>query len=245
MKTPRWTKRYRFVFSALTLIVWAAAPAVKAAEADWLSKDEVAALIAKLPPSPEPGSTRDLADLELEIYMQEHRTHDRSAQAVVDSGYSTALAVKDIDPRITPDRNPAFFRFFARLHREANLVDGEAKDVWKRPRPFEGHPDVVHPLFTAKGYSYPSGHATMALCDAVILNQLFPSKSALILTNAKRIAQSRVIAGVHYESDVDEGEGLGMDIAGDLLNKPQFLAELSDLKTEVQAQEPPSGKQNR
>ena len=128
------------------------------------------------------------------------------------------------------------YAFLDQMRVQANELSEDAKQVWKRPRPFVAHPDRIHPLFTAGGYSYPSGHSTVAFCEAVILGQRFPEKSRLLLEDAARIAQSRVVAGVHYETDVKAGEILGREVAQELLNTAEFRNELAAVRTEVPPQ---------
>jgi acid phosphatase (class A) len=221
-----------FAFLTLQSMDALAEPAPSSAP-DWLSADEVTALVRQIPPPPAPGSPEDLADLKTETDIQETRTPERSHQAVVDAGNAAELIMKDVDPAITPDADPSFFQFTKRLQKQAAEVDVEAKQRWKRPRPFVGHPDVIHPLFTADDFSYPSGHSTVAMCDAVILGQIFPEKAAIILQDAERIAESRVVAGVHYETDIEQGKTLGRLVANELLTKPAFLDALYEAKAEV------------
>ena len=55
------------------------------------------------------------------------------------------------------------------------------------------------------------------------------------LDRAQAIAQSRVDAGVHYTSDIREGEIVGKEIAKELLAKPEFRREMQAAKAEVAA----------
>ena len=70
---------------------------------------------------------------------------------------------------------------------------------------------MIHPIVSPPGgYSYPSGHATHSYAFATILGQSFSRIQAqAFLDRAHAIAQSRVDAGVHYPSDIREGEIVG------------------------------------
>ena len=125
------------------------------------------------------------------------------------------------------------FRFFDELNRQIGEAVGVSKDHWKRPRPYLTHPDVIHPLFQAGGYSYPSGHATHAVAFAEILATMFPDRAAAFRDRAHAIAQSRVDAGVHYTSDIQEGEVVGKEIAKKLLAKPAFRHAMQTAEAEV------------
>lgn len=83
---------------------------------------------------------------------------------------------------------------------------------YHRPRPFAALPDV-HSLFTDSAWSFPSGHATFffAMATAVYLynkkwGTLFFSATILMIV-------SRVVAGVHYPSDIVAGAIIGAAVA--------------------------------
>lgn len=199
----------------------------------WLSVEELRAIIASVPAPPTAGSPADQADLQTEIDVQNSRTPERSLQARKDSSLDMSLFLKEVNPALNAKNDPKLYFLFQQIHREEEEVNGASKGRFQRPRPFIAHADVIHPLGTIGGYSYPSGHATVAFCHAVILGQIFPDKAALFLDDAKRIAQSRVVMGVHYTTDIQEGERDGREIARELLTKPDFLARLAEVKTEV------------
>jgi len=198
----------------------------------WLTHDDVAALIHEEAPPPAPGSTADQADLQAELAAQNSRTPALIAEARADAGYSVELFTNGFSPRITPQNDPKTFRFFDRFNKQVAEIVGDLKDKWKRLRPYEAHPEI-HALFEAGGYSYPSGHASHSFAFAIVLGRLFPDKAGAFLERARQISQSRVDAGVHYETDIKEGERLGREIAQDLFAKPAFLAEFNAAKGEL------------
>ena len=57
--------------------------------------------------------------------------------------------------------------------------------------------------------SYPSEHAAAAGAASTILAYLFPEEADLFAAKAEDAAQSRVLAGVNYPSDVEAGLALG------------------------------------
>ncbi|MDP8299691.1 MAG: phosphatase PAP2 family protein [Candidatus Tantalella remota] len=81
------------------------------------------------------------------------------------------------------------------------------KTLVTRPRPFmtiEG----VAPLIVANGFSFPSGHATMAFTAAFIFSACF-RKWYIFYTLAVLVGISRIYLGVHYPLDVVAGAALG------------------------------------
>jgi acid phosphatase (class A) len=203
----------------------------------WLTHDEILAIVNKVPPPPAPGSPADQADLQTEIDVQNTRTPERSQQAKIDASLSPTLFLQQINPTLNSKNDPKLFLLLKQLGRIEGTVNGMAKSRFKRPRPFVAHGDVIHPLGTIGGSSYPSGHSTNAECTAVILAQIFPSKAELMLQIGDRMCESRVVMGVHYTTDIKEGKTDGEEIAGELLAKPAFEQALGEVKTEVEQQQ--------
>lgn len=82
---------------------------------------------------------------------------------------------------------------------------------YHRPRPFSVLP--VHQLLTDSAWSFPSGHATFffAMATAVYLyNQKW---GVFFFIATILITISRVIAGVHYPSDIVGGAIIGIAVA--------------------------------
>lgn len=80
--------------------------------------------------------------------------------------------------------------------------------------------------------AYPSGHATGTYTIAYILQELDPANAKQYLEDAKRIAENREIAGLHYPSDTEAGRLLARQIADSLLSSKSFQAQLKRAKAE-------------
>lgn len=230
-------RKFPLIFSLCALLaIYIAAPAKdQAQDSLWLTTDEVQAIVKQEPPPPALGSDADKADLKAELDAQNSRTPERIAEAKTDVNLSLALFDNVIGFKITPDSYPQSALLFHDLHKQVDVVIGESKGHWQRLRPYQSHSEI-HSLFTVGGYSYPSGHSTVSFAFAVILGQLFPDKAQAFLDRAHQIAQSRVDAGVHYESDIKEGEVVGKELAKELLAKPGFKAALDAAKKELSQQ---------
>jgi acid phosphatase (class A) len=202
----------------------------------WLTHDQIKAIVASEPPPPAPGSDAEKTDVQEEVAAQNSRTPAQIAEAKRDETYSIALFTYMIQPKVTPRADPVAFRFFDRVNKQIGKVVRKSKDQWKRPRPYQAHPEVIHSLFHVADYSYPSGHSTHSFAFAVVLGRMFPDQAQAFLDRAHQIAQSRVDAGVHYETDIREGEVVGKEIAKEMLANPEFEKEMHAAQAEVAAQ---------
>ena len=172
--------------------------------------------------------------MEAVLDAETHRTAAQIAEARLDAGYSVQLFAGIAGPKITPANDPVTFEFFDELNGQIAQVVTESKEHWHRLRPYLGHSEV-HPLFTANGFSYPSGHSTHSHAFAIILGDLFPDKTGAFHHRADLIAQSRVDAGVHYVTDIREGEVVGKEIVRELMTKPAFLEKFHAVQAELAA----------
>ncbi|WP_329463451.1 phosphatase PAP2 family protein [Streptomyces sp. NBC_01431] len=104
------------------------------------------------------------------------------------------------------DRRAAWLRAAA-LVAVAHLASMGVKRVVRRPRP---HLPAGEPLVrTAGRHSFPSSHATSAAAAAVAYGALRPAGAHLVPPLAAAMCVSRLVAGVHYPSDIAAGALLG------------------------------------
>ena len=199
----------------------------------WLTNEQIQELIATVPPPPAPGSAADQADLAAVLQARKTRTPAAEAEALLDENLSEYLFDPIYGSHLTPENSPAFYRLLKNTLAATAKVNGGAKNKFQRPRPYQGHPDLVKPLFSVIGYSYPSGHSMASFTLATVLGAVFPAKQQAFLDRAAHIAQSRVDAGVHYPSDIQEGEVLGKATAAAIIASPAFQADLAVVKTEL------------
>ena len=91
-----------------------------------------------------------------------------------------------------------------------NFIKDYLKHLVKRPRPFLDIPALEPLIKRPKGYSFPSGHTTLAFAVAFIAYRILPKRYSIpALLIAALIAFSRMYLGVHYPTDI-----LGSILAG-------------------------------
>jgi membrane-associated phospholipid phosphatase len=90
------------------------------------------------------------------------------------------------------------------------FVTTALKQVVKRKRPFDSYADIDQAI-SAGGYSFPSGHTSIAFATATALSMAYPKWYVIApsFVWASAVGYSRMHLGVHYPSDVFAGAILG------------------------------------
>jgi acid phosphatase (class A) len=145
--------------------------------------------------------------------------------------FSCALGVE-----LTPARAPVLRRMLERLAIDADAVEGNAKKHYRRPRPFveNGGPICVEAEdWLRRSYSYPSGHSTYSWLVGMVLAEIAPDRAEPVLARARVYAESRVVCGVHYESDIQAGRITGTLVYAALKADPAFRHDLIHARQEL------------
>ncbi|MDI2091667.1 acid phosphatase [Commensalibacter oyaizuii] len=210
--------------------------------ASFLTKDEIANGIIILPPPPAYNSIAFLADKAAykEGYaLQNTPRWDEAANDAdltdnnIGKPFSQALGIE-----ISKTNTPITYHLLKKLLIDsAYLGTQPTKKYYKRVRPFiffHQHsctPQDEHIL--KKDGSYPSGHSAFGWSTALILSEIFPQRQNSLLKKGYDFGQSRVICGVHWQSDVDAGRIIGASIVAKLHTNQNFITELNKVKEEI------------
>jgi acid phosphatase (class A) len=119
-----------------------------------------------------------------------------------------------------------------KAEKDTHNVTEDAKRLWDRDRPPHQDGRITPLLKVPTNASYPSGHATRAILWARVLAILSPKDKEALRERARLVALDRVIAGVHYPTDVASGMALGDAIADQLMLSEAFKADLEKAKAE-------------
>lgn len=124
------------------------------------------------------------------------------------------------------------------------IVDPVMKDLISRPRPQVAHLDL-NSLYYVSGFSFPSGHAfqsfaiTLPIIICLVTNDAIFKRNwkkiflaLILLIYALTLAFSRVIAGVHYLSDILFGIGFAIILMVILASTLQWLLDKNYLNLE-------------
>lgn len=111
--------------------------------------------------------------------------------------------------KLSEEKTPAIFRLLYVALITNDGVGRLPKKHYQRTRPYVyfGEPSLVpsdEEELRHNG-SYPSGHTIEGWSAALILSELNPDSANSLLARGYMYGQSRVIAGYHWQSDVDAG----------------------------------------
>lgn len=154
------------------------------------------------------------------------RTNADLVQVATDKHRSIFVFSSVLGKQFVPASLPLTAALFRHAGADTETLVEQAKAHFARPRP-PGAPQTHG--------SYPSGHAAFAACSAVLLSQMVPEKRDALFARASIFAESRIIAGVHYPSDVEAGWISGTVIAAALLRQPRFQSDFAEATVELRA----------
>ncbi len=192
-------------------------------------------LKALLPDPPADGSPTTLKEIELILQKQAARTPAEVARAREEVHLNVWLFENVLGSWFTKKNLPATAALFAHVDATEHPVIDSAKKFWDRPRPLLQDKRIHPPIDLPKNASYPSGHSTVGDLDALILAELAPDLKDALVARGLQIGDDRVIAGVHFPSDVAAGHTLANALFARLMASAEFQGDLAKAKAEVAA----------
>ena len=195
-----------------------------------------------LPPPPSIKTKAFLSDAGSYEEGMKSKGSMRWNQAVSDADMSLSNLEKifsePLSKTTSPTSTPAISKIIDMLRFDAGFYStNTAKLKYMRERPFvyfKQHsctPNKDKEL--AKNGSYPSGHAAAGWAIALILAEIKPSNKEEIIKKGYEYGQSRVICGVHWQSDVIAGRLMGAALVSTLHVNKEFHETLEKAKKEV------------
>jgi acid phosphatase (class A) len=223
-----------YLFVSLTVAALAVSAAAKAGDTFYLSPAEVD-LIHILAPPPTAGSPAAKADLQAVLDAVNSRT-DAQIKKVQADDQRIVFRFSDVmGPNFRPESLPFTTQFFQHIYADGNAATVAAKGYFKRQRPFVVDPNIKIIVVQAPDFSYPSNHSTFAYEAGILLAAMVPEKTAAIFKRAADYGRNRVIAGVHFPTDIEAGRISGSVIDNSLLHDAHFLTDFESAKFEVRA----------
>ena len=211
--------------------------------AGYLPKTAALDSLALLPPPPAAGSPAFAADELAYRSTRPLRDKPRWTLATQDANLRFPDAARAFSCAagavISEEATPHLYVLLRRTLMDGGLATYTAKNHYRRRRPFmEFKETSCTPQEESKletDGSYPSGHSAIGWTWALILAELTPDRANAVLQRGHAFGQSRVICGVHWQSDVSEGRVVGAGVVARLHADPAFNADMEVARKELAA----------
>ncbi|MBR0084271.1 MAG: phosphatase PAP2 family protein, partial [Bacteroidales bacterium] len=204
--------RHIKLFSALLPLVLACSVSLRAQEAPvYFSAEELPDLIKCLPAPPAKGTPGFRYDEQRYKWGKAQRKDlQRAGQACRDAVWTYDALIDELDGpfgmTLSKDGTPALWFLLDRSLRTIDQIRVEPKAWFHRIRPFEYYKEKTltgeDEELRGEG-SYPSGHTIRSWLVALLLSEINPAAANDIYARAWEYGESRVIAGAHWQTDVD------------------------------------------
>ncbi len=190
-----------------------------------------------LPPPPADDSSITHGEIDLMLQIQRERTPEEAERARADASYSVFRFADALgNPQaFNAKQLPKTTLLFRKVTYEEGAVVQAGKRSFRRPRPFVLDTRIQPILKEPTNASYPSGHALWSRVVGLLLADMLPEYREKIMARADDFAFHRVVAGVHYPSDVDAGKHAGTALAALLLASQAFQPDYANAKQELRA----------
>ena len=212
--------------------------------AGYLPIGELPDSLALVPPPPADDTAAKAADVEAYRTTRALRDTARWELATQDADLTFPNAAGTyscaVGAPITEAATPHLYMLLRRTldRRRRRHRSGEAEVHAQAPLRRVRRRRPAHPA--TKGYlrndgSYPSGHSSLGWTWALLLAELAPDRDDAILARGFAYGQSRVVCGVHWQSDVNAGRVVGAGVVARLHDDPAFRADFEAARKELDA----------
>ena len=210
-------------------------------EAMYFEIDDLPNAVKWLPTPPEPNSTQFAYDLTQYMWGKGERLNEERARqaidnSVIDMGEMALQFSEPFGMEISEEKTPKIFHVLYRGVLTVRLCARKPKTALPRLRPYVRYneptliPDDEDNL--RENGSYPSGHTIRGWAMTLLLCEINPAAQDDLLALGYQWGQSRVIAGYHWQSDVDAGRLLASAGYARLHTNQDFLADMAAARAE-------------
>ena len=223
------------------------------AQETYLATEELPDLIQCLPAPPQKGSPAFKYDVKRYQWGKEQRKDPARAEMA----YKDALWTYDallgqfasaFGLVVSKEGTPQIWKLMETSLRTIDQIRVAPKAYFHRIRPFEyfkeststGEDDILR----GEG-SYPSGHTIRSWLTALLLSEINPASANAVFKRAWQYGESRVVAGAHWQSDVDASRLAASIGYSRLQTSPAFRAQMSLAQEEFRRLAPAVGQRGR
>jgi acid phosphatase (class A) len=177
----------------------------------------------------------DLDPQILEILNAAPDREDRFAEIIDQNDADGAIAYYLGMLMIDPGRHPNTYLLIRVARRIGELVTMALKGKHMHPRPSQLCPAIVPMIDPPMTPSFPAGHALQSRLISLALEDARPGQRQKELLDylARRIGENRVIAGIHFNRDIDAGVDVATKCYSLMQNSPIFNQLIVDARNEI------------
>ena len=207
----------------------------------YFSEEEMRNLIKCLPAPPDTIGTDFCNDIMRYMWGKTQRNDaERAAFVFRDAvwNYDSLFAVFSVPfgLEVSKDGTPEIYRFMVNSLSTIDQTRVKPKAFYHRKRPFERFHEHMLTRYeeaelSGEG-SYPSGHSQRGYAAALLFSEINPANADTIMARGYMYGESRVIAGAHWQSDVDASRLCAAIGLSRLHTSPAFLAQLGKAQAE-------------
>ena len=207
----------------------------------YLTSAELPNMVNFLPAPPEFESSRFVADQTQYLWGKRQRQNEeRAAMAIRDAVYGMQTIIQEFCPilglEITKEDTPELYTLLQDVGATCDSISDRAKQKYMRFRPYMyyNEPTLVpedEEKHRTNG-SYPSGHTVLGWTMGLLLSDINPAVADELLARGYEYGQSRVIAGYHWQSDVDAGRLGASVLYAKLQGNERFREQLAKAQQE-------------
>jgi hypothetical protein len=188
--------------------------------------------ISLRPPPPPPTASPKMKDETDEIYKlikDDTREHYRIVHFWADgagtstpAGHWDRIAAEDwIGKNFSEVRWARNMALLNMVMMDAAITCWDAKMYYFNPRPTQLNPNIKTLTGIPNFPAYVSGHSTFSGGAAAILSYIMPERKDAYDAMAAEASLSRMLAGIHYRADCEEGLKLGQRVAAFAITRAQ------------------------
>lgn len=111
------------------------------------------------------------------------------------------------------------YALFEAAFADAGIACWDGKYAYWTIRPFQLDPTFRTVFPTPNHPSYPAAHTCFGETSALVLGHLFPGDAAALAALGREAGDSRIWAGIHYQSDVDASREIARRVAGRVIER--------------------------
>lgn len=209
----------------------------------YFSAEEMPDLIKCLPPPPDTLGNDFANDIMHYMWGKQQRNDpERAALVFQDAVWNLdslfAVFKVPFGLEITKEGTPEIYKLLINSLSTIDATRVKPKAFYHRKRPFERFHEHMLTRYeeaelSGEG-SYPSGHSQRGYATALLLSEINPDNADTIMARGYMYGESRVIAGAHWQSDVDASRLCAAIGVSRLHTSPEFLTQLEKARNEFQ-----------